>query len=113
MTSFILQRLTDPKLQSLFSDLKIQDKEELSYKHTKAEGKDEDGLIEAKLRKRLIGIMSTYGLLDHFAETDDPELLKRHKPLNDGSNYVAKDVFGDKRLNQLWAKAEVAGFSSQ
>lgn len=104
--------MTETKLRSLFSDLKIHDKEELAYKHTKAEGKDEDGLEEAKLRKRLIGIMSTYGLLDHFAETDDPELLKRHKPLNDGSNYVAKDVFADKRLNQLWAKAEYAGFTS-
>lgn len=57
--------------------------------------------------------MSSYGLLDHFAETNDPELLKHHKPLNDGRNYVAKDMFNDPRLNQLWAKAEVAGFSHE
>lgn len=55
--------------------------------------------------------MSTYGLLEHFAETDDKELLKRHKALNDGTNYVAKDVFDDQRLNKLWAKAERAGFT--
>ncbi|XP_034949388.1 alpha-2-macroglobulin receptor-associated protein [Chelonus insularis] len=106
-------RLTDPKLQSLFSDLNMHDKEELTYKHYRAEGKDEDGLEAAKLRKKLIGIMSTYGLLDHFGETDNPELLKRHKPLNDGSNYVPKELFEDKRLNQLWAKAEHAGFTHE
>lgn len=106
-------RLTDPKLQSLFSDLKIHDKEEIASKHFRAEGKDRDGLGVARLRKKLIGIMSTYGLLEHFAETEDPQLLKRHKALNDGSNYVAKDVFNDKRLNKLWAKAEMAGFTHE
>lgn len=55
--------------------------------------------------------MSTYDLLEHFAETEDPKLLKMHKALNDGSNYVAKDVFKDIRLNKLWAKAEMAGFT--
>ena len=57
------------------------------------------------------GIMSSYDLLEHFADTDDPQMLKKHKALNDGSNYVAKDVFRDKRLNKLWAKAEMAGFT--
>lgn len=55
--------------------------------------------------------MSTYGLLEHFGETNDPELLKRHKALNDGSNYVAKNVFADQRLDKLWSKAETAGFT--
>ncbi|XP_015111684.1 alpha-2-macroglobulin receptor-associated protein [Diachasma alloeum] len=106
-------RLTDPKLQSLFSELKLHDKAEVAYKHYRADGKDEEGLEEARLRKKLIGIMSTYGLLEHFAATDDPELLKHHKALNDGSNYAAKEVFEDKRLNQLWAKAEKAGFTHE
>lgn len=55
--------------------------------------------------------MSTYDLLEHFTDTENPELLKMHKALNDGSNYVAKDIFNDKRLNKLWAKAEMAGFT--
>ncbi|XP_029046552.1 alpha-2-macroglobulin receptor-associated protein [Osmia bicornis bicornis] len=104
-------RLTDPKLQSIFSDLKIHDKEEIAYKHFKSDGKDPNGEEEARLRKKLIGIMSTYGLLEHFDDTENPELLKKHKALNDGSNYIAKDVFKDKRLNKLWAKAELAGFT--
>lgn len=106
-------RLTESKLQSIFSDLKIHDKEEIAYKHFKSDGKDPNGEEEARLRKKLIGIMSTYGLLEHFVDTEDPELLKKHKALNDGSNYIAKDVFKDKRLNKLWAKAELAGFTHE
>ncbi|KAG5317490.1 AMRP protein, partial [Pseudoatta argentina] len=106
-------RLTDNKLQSIFSDLKIHDKEEIAYKHFRFAGKDSDGLEEAHLRQKLIGIMSTYDLLEHFADTEDPKLLKTHKALNDDSNYVAKDVFNDIRLNKLWAKAEMAGFTDE
>lgn len=51
----IFQRLTDPKLQSLFSDLKLHDKEEISFKHLKADGKDDYGLEEARLRKKFRG----------------------------------------------------------
>lgn len=50
-----LQRLTEPKLKSLFSELKIHDKEELNFKKLKAEGKDKEGLLEADMRKRLVG----------------------------------------------------------
>lgn len=106
-------RLTDTKLQSIFSDLKIHDKEELAYKHFKSDGKDPNGEEEARLRKKLIGIMSTYGLLEHFSDTENPDLLRKHKALNDGSNYVAKDIFKDQRLNKLWAKAEMAGFTHE
>ncbi|XP_043265839.1 alpha-2-macroglobulin receptor-associated protein [Colletes gigas] len=106
-------RLTDMKLQSIFSDLQIHDKEEIAFKHFKSNGEDPNGEEEARLRKKLIGIMSTYGLLEHFDDTEDPKLLKKHKPLNDGSNYVAKDVFRDKRLNKLWAKAEHGGFTHE
>jgi hypothetical protein len=47
--------LTDSKLQSIFSDLKIHDKEEIAYKHFKSDGKDPDGLEEARLRQKIIG----------------------------------------------------------
>lgn len=48
-------RLTEPKLRSLFTELKIHDKEELAWKHLNAEHKDKDGLKAAELRKKLIG----------------------------------------------------------
>jgi hypothetical protein len=38
--------------------LKIQDKEEIAFKHLKSDGKDESGLEEARLRKKLIGTKS-------------------------------------------------------
>ena len=43
------------KLAELHSDLKIQEKDELSWKKMKAEGLDEDGEKEAKLRRNLNG----------------------------------------------------------
>ena len=33
----------------------MHDKEELTFKKLKAEGKDKEGLLEADMRKRLIG----------------------------------------------------------
>jgi hypothetical protein len=42
-------------LKSLFSELKIHDKEEVTWKRLKAEGLDKDGLKEAELRKKLTG----------------------------------------------------------
>lgn len=50
------QRLTEPKLKSLFSELKIHDKEEITYKRLKSEGSDKEGLKEAEMRKKLIGM---------------------------------------------------------
>jgi hypothetical protein len=52
---FFPQRLTEPKLKSLFSELKIHDKEEVAWKRLKTEGFDKDGLKEAELRKKLTG----------------------------------------------------------
>ncbi|XP_058792272.1 alpha-2-macroglobulin receptor-associated protein [Phymastichus coffea] len=106
-------RLTDPKLQSLFSDLKIHDKEEIAFKHAKSDGKDEIGLEEARMRKKLIGIMSRYDLLEHFEKVDHDTYIKPKLKKQDYGNYVIQDVFKDKRLNHLWAKAERAGFNHE
>lgn len=107
--------MTEPKLRSLFTELKIQDKEELAWKQLNAQHQDKDGLKEAALRKKLIGIMSTYDLLEHFDETQDPELLKHHKAFSGpvDEKFRNKSLFKDKKLNKLWEKAEVSGFSPQ
>ncbi|KAJ8866819.1 hypothetical protein PR048_032680 [Dryococelus australis] len=52
---FFFQRLTETKLKSLYSELKIQDKEEIAWKQIKTGGLDKDGLKEAQLRKKLTG----------------------------------------------------------
>jgi hypothetical protein len=55
--------------------------------------------------------MSTYNLLEHFEDVTDSKLLKKDKPFKDNANYIVKDVFKDKRLNNLWGKAERGGFN--
>lgn len=57
------------------------------------------------------GIMSTYDLLEHFQTIDNGKKLKDYENIPDA--YINKNVFKDKRLNKLWTKAELAGFSSE
>ncbi|XP_055526179.1 alpha-2-macroglobulin receptor-associated protein [Wyeomyia smithii] len=106
-------RLTEPKLKSLFTELKIHDKEELAWKQLNSQHKDKEGLKEAELRKKLIGIMSTYGLLEHFDDTQDPEKYKHYKAYSDKDSYRNKSLFKDKKLNKLWERAEMAGFTQE
>jgi hypothetical protein len=50
-----MQRLNDDKLYQIFDALKYHDKEEAHLKQLKSEGKDKEGLLEAKLRNKLNG----------------------------------------------------------
>lgn len=107
-------RLTEPKLKSLFSDLKIHDKEELTHKRLKSEGSDKDGMKEATIRKKLIGIMSTYGLLEHFETVQDQTKHKEHEAFNGAvDDHINRSLFKDKKLSKLWAKAETSGFTNE
>ncbi|KAG8228188.1 hypothetical protein J437_LFUL008626 [Ladona fulva] len=106
-------RLTEPKLKSLYSELKIHDKEEITWKRLKNEGMDKDGLKEADMRKRLVGIMSTYGLLEHFDEVNNLEKNKHFKAHERKSDkHMNKSLFKDKKLNKLWESAEQSGFTA-
>lgn len=107
-------RLSEVKLKSIFGELKLHDKEEITWKHLRAEGKDKDGTMEAKLRKKLLEIMENYGLLDQADDMADVEKIKRWKPLNEASDkHINKSLFKDKKLNKLWEKAERAGFTPE
>ncbi|EAT37199.1 AAEL010784-PA [Aedes aegypti] len=107
-------RLTEPKLKSLYTELKIHDKEEIAWKQLNSQHKDKEGLKEAELRKKLIGIMSTYGLLEYFDDTQDPEKYKPYKAFSGKvDNYMNKSLFKDKKLNKLWEKAETSGFTKE
>lgn len=98
----------------MFGELKLHDKEEITWKHLKAEGKDKDGLKEAELRKKLMTVMEDYNLLDQKDDVDDPTKYRAHKALNDASDkYINKSLFKDKKLNKLWEKAETAGFTNE
>ncbi|XP_075148615.1 alpha-2-macroglobulin receptor-associated protein [Haematobia irritans] len=107
-------RLTEPKLKSLYMELKIQDKEEIAWKQLNSQHKDKDGLKENELRRKLIGIMSSYDLLEHFEETEDRDKIKPYKKFHDPEErHINKSLFKDKKLNKLWEKAEVSGFTAE
>ncbi|CAH1975111.1 unnamed protein product [Acanthoscelides obtectus] len=107
-------RLSEPKLKMLFGELKLHDKEEITWKHLRAEGKDKDGMKEAELRKKLMTIMENYNLLDQADSVHDPNKARPFKPLNEASDkHINKSLFKDKKLNKLWEKAETAGFTQE
>ncbi|XP_077202767.1 alpha-2-macroglobulin receptor-associated protein [Paroedura picta] len=92
--------LSAVKLAELHSDLKIHEKEELSWKKLKAEGLDPDGEREARLRRNLHVIMAKYGLDG-----------KKDAQLG-ATNYITggleNDVLDDPRLEKLWNKAKTS-----
>lgn len=100
------KRLTEFKLKTLFSELKVQDKEELQLKRLKADNLDKDGLKEAELRNKFSSIIERYGLADHF----DKDMSNSESNNADGQ-VNSHNLFKDKKLNKLWSKAESAGFT--
>uniref|UniRef100_A0A0A9WRM6 Alpha-2-macroglobulin receptor-associated protein n=1 Tax=Lygus hesperus TaxID=30085 RepID=A0A0A9WRM6_LYGHE len=109
-----VSRLTEPKLKSLFSELKVHDKEEMQWKRLAAEGSDKDGLLEAELRRKLTSIMNVYGLLEHFEDVPDPRQFKPHNSYPGRvDDHLNRHLFRDKKLNKLWEKAERSGFTPE
>ncbi|XP_029423558.1 alpha-2-macroglobulin receptor-associated protein isoform X2 [Nannospalax galili] len=97
--------LSPVKLAELHSDLKIQERDELSWKKLKAEGLDKDGEKEAKLSHNLNVILARYGL-DGRKDTQ----VVHSNALSDD----VQDELGDPRLEKLWHKAKTSGkFSSE
>ena len=86
-------RLADGKLQLLYSQLKVQDKDELTLKKLKSEGSDKEGLKEAEVRKKFSRILETFGLAG--AGLGDSREQDRSQ---------AKALFKDKKLARLWEK---------
>ena len=52
----MIQKLSGPKLADLYADLTVQDKVERQLKKLRAEDMDKDGLKEAEVRQRMLGI---------------------------------------------------------
>ncbi|XP_036372988.1 alpha-2-macroglobulin receptor-associated protein [Megalops cyprinoides] len=103
----IRMQLAPVKQAELHSDLKIQEKDELQWKKLKAEGLDENGEKEAKLRRNFNVILAKYGM-DGKKDTRglDTNNLKDHES-KDG------DIFDDPRLDKLWNKAKNSGKFSE
>ncbi|MGH0144777.1 UNVERIFIED_CONTAM: hypothetical protein FKN15_037001 [Acipenser sinensis] len=100
-------QLAPVKQAELHSDLEIQEKDELHWKKLKAEGMDEEGEKEAKLRHNFNVILARYGL-DGKKDTRNLEsnFLKDHD--NTDTN-----MFEDPRLDKLWSKAKTSGKFSE
>uniref|UniRef100_UPI00398F4623 alpha-2-macroglobulin receptor-associated protein n=1 Tax=Pristiophorus japonicus TaxID=55135 RepID=UPI00398F4623 len=96
-------QLSPVKQAELHSDLKIQEKDELNWKKLKADGLDEDGEKEAKLRRNFNVILTKY------------RLDGRKDAVSLDTNYVKdsmdseNDVFDDPKLEKLWNKATTSG----
>ncbi|XP_051876151.1 alpha-2-macroglobulin receptor-associated protein [Pristis pectinata] len=96
-------QLSPVKLAELHSDLKIQEKNELNWKKLKADGLDEDGEKEARLRRNFNVILTKY------------KLDGRKNTMPSESNYLREsvdsenDVFDDPKLEKLWNKATTSG----
>ncbi|CAL1272127.1 unnamed protein product [Larinioides sclopetarius] len=105
-----VKKLPAEKLKSLFTDLKFQDKEELSLKKRKAEGLDKEGLKEGLVLASFKAILEKYNLQEEFKALQDAALLQKPQAEVLGDAFM-KSVFKDKKLNKLWLKAEQQGFS--
>lgn len=94
--------LTENKLSKLYSQLKIQDKEELTLKKLKTDGGDKAGHKETEVRHRFSQIMDQYGIMnarDQPSSSNENDMLK------------SKHIFKDKKLQKLWEKAEKSGMT--
>lgn len=106
-----VKRLAEPKLKRLMSELKVQDKEELTLKRLKADGLDKDGLKEADLRKKLKNIMEKFGLNTDLREENRVGASTEAYMNEVKDRDIIKAIFKDKKLNKLWNKAEASGFT--
>ncbi|KAI5617507.1 alpha-2-macroglobulin receptor-associated protein, partial [Silurus asotus] len=100
-------QLAPRRLSELHSDLKIQEKDELQWKKLKAEGLDEDGEREAKLRRNFNIILAKYGM---DGKKDNRALDSAN--LKDHDSKLG-EIFGDPRLEKLWNKAMTSGKFSE
>ncbi|XP_042303812.1 alpha-2-macroglobulin receptor-associated protein [Sceloporus undulatus] len=105
-TGLFQLHLSAVKLAELHSDLKIQEKDELQWKKLKAEGLDEDGEKEAKLRRNLDVILAKYGM---NGKKDAPPGATNY--IKDGLE--EEDLLDDPRLVKLWNKAKSSGKFSE
>ncbi|XP_065567787.1 alpha-2-macroglobulin receptor-associated protein-like [Artemia franciscana] len=103
------QRLSEQKLKTLYSDLKVQEKEEIVLKRAIADGLDKEGLKEAETRRRLKGLLTRYGLADSFEDPAISRIYSTQDEIHDEP--FNKDLFKDKKLQKLWMKAEQSGFT--
>ncbi|KAH9529476.1 Low-density lipoprotein particle receptor binding [Dermatophagoides farinae] len=98
------QKLETIELSKLMDDLKHQDISEIELKKIKAENRDPDGIKEAEVRRQLRMILNKYGL-----ETDSMSI----NDTTTSSTVENKQVFSDKKLEDLWKKVHKLDLNEQ
>ncbi|XP_054710038.1 alpha-2-macroglobulin receptor-associated protein-like [Uloborus diversus] len=104
-----VKKISPEKLKLLYTDLKFQDKEELSFKMEKSKGLDKSGLKESLIQASFKAILEKYNLMSDFEALQGEATV--FKP--DENDAEMKSIFKDKKLNKLWLKAEKQGFSEE
>ncbi|XP_063075696.1 alpha-2-macroglobulin receptor-associated protein isoform X1 [Engraulis encrasicolus] len=102
----IRMQMSPVRQAELHSDLKIQEKDELQWKKLKAEGMDENGEREAKIRRNFNVILAKYGM-DGKKDTRTMDNNLKDHDVREG------DIFDDPRLDKLWNKAKSSGKFSE
>lgn len=95
------KKMSVQKLADLRRLLELQDRAEIKWKDVKAYGGDEDGEMEATLRRKFYRILEQFGLEKHFDGVDEGNEIRDNK--------ASRGVFGDKRLSELWESAKKHG----
>ncbi|OTF70577.1 alpha-2-macroglobulin receptor-associated protein-like protein [Euroglyphus maynei] len=98
------QKLEKRELSQLMEDLKHQDISEIELKKIKAENRDPDGKTEAQVRRQLRMILNKYGLEMDSKFKDDSTTP---------STVDNKQVFSDKKLEDLWKKVHQLNLNEQ
>lgn len=93
-------------MQTLFKDLKEQDKIEIGLKKLKTENQDKNGLKEMETRSKLNVLLAKYDLRDVLDVTE----AEHSKPIEPEHH---KQLFKDKNLDKLWTKALQSKFSDE
>lgn len=88
-------KMSERKLSEFRRFLELQDRAEIRWKELKANGGDEDGEMEAMLRRKFSCLLERFGL-DHLV--DDGNEIKDNTAGH-----------GDKRLNELWESVQKEG----
>ncbi|XP_072849196.2 alpha-2-macroglobulin receptor-associated protein isoform X3 [Pogona vitticeps] len=125
-----LPHLSAVRLAELHSDLRLQEKDELRWKKLKAEGLDEDGEKEAKLRRDLD---DSHKNVISLAEEESPfkeellhnkhsELKEKLHSINQGferlrrvshQGYDSTSEFEEPRVIDLWDMAKSTNFTQE
>ena len=95
-------KMSERKLSDFRRLLENQDRAEIRWKELKASGGDEDGEMEATLRRKFSRVLEQFGLEEHLNSVSEDENKIKDNRAGHGS-------YSDKRLDELWESVQNQG----